>query len=201
MTDDFVDENGREVISFTGKVQNLQRVAELTHSIIEMAESGAWRDYTTAVGHQRWLDAEYDYFLISCALERDDVARVLAWNADSAKLAPLMDREAPGTQRRPLEKAAAEWVSTGTEPLLGRAQRLGWLGKGGQLAASPVPRRARVLATTGMTMDEHARRARADRIPADRRRVLDGIAADLAEAIPDEKERRYVADRVLRGQT
>lgn len=199
MTDDVVDANGREVISFTGKVQNLQRVAELTQSIIEMAESGAWRDYTTAVGHQHWLDAEYDYFLISCALERDDVARVLAWNADSAKLAPLMDREAPAKQRRPLEKAAANWVSTGSEPLLGRAQRLGWLNKGGQLAASPVPRRARVLATTGMTMDEHARRARAERIPADRRGVLDGIAADLVEAVPDEKERRYVMDRVLRG--
>lgn len=199
MTDDLVDANGREVISFTGKVQNLQRVAELTQSIIEMAESGAWRDYTTAVGHQSWLDAEYDYFLISCALERDDVARVLAWNADSAKLAPLMDREAPANQRRPLEKAAADWVSTGTEPLLGRAQRLGWLNKGGQLAASPVPRRARVLATTGMTMEEHARRARAERIPADRRRVLDGIAADLAEAVSDAAERRYVIDRVLRG--
>lgn len=199
MTDDLVDANGREVISFTGKVQNLQRVAELTQSIIEMAESGAWRDYTTAVGHQSWLDAEYDYFLISCALERDDVARVLAWNADSVKLAPLMDREAPANQRRPLEKAAADWVSTGTEPLLGRAQRLGWLNKGGQLAASPVPRRARVLATTGMTMEEHARRARAERIPADRRRVLDGIAADLAEAVSDAAERRYVIDRVLRG--
>ena len=36
MTDDLVDANGREVIAFTGKVQNLQRVAELTQSIIEM---------------------------------------------------------------------------------------------------------------------------------------------------------------------
>jgi hypothetical protein len=199
VTDDLVDANGREVISFTGKVQNLQRVAELTQSIIEMAESGAWRDYTTAIGHQRWLDAEYDYFLISCQLERDDVARVLAWNAESSKLAPLMDREAPAEQRRPLERAAADWVAAGTEPLFGRAQRLGWVNKGGQLAASPVPRRARVLATTGMTMEEHARRARAERIPADRRRVLDGIAADLAEAVPDAAERRYVIDRVLRG--
>src|SRR5207248_1425526 len=156
VTDDLVDANGREVIAFTGKVQNLQRVAELTQSIIEMAESDAWRDYSTAVGHQRWLDAEYDYFLISCQLERDDVARVLAWNADSAKLAPLMDREAPTDRRRPLEKAASDWKGAGSEALLGRAQRLGWLTKGGQLAASPVPRRARVLATTGMTMEEHA---------------------------------------------
>jgi hypothetical protein len=199
MTDDLVDSNGREVLAFTGKVQNLQRVAELTHSIIEMAESGAWRDYKTAVGHQRWLDAEYDYFLISCQLERDDVARVLAWNAESAKLAPLMDREAPPEQRRPLDKAAADWAGAGTEPLLGRAQRLGWVGRGGQLAASPVPKRALVRAATGMTMEEHARQARAERIAVERRRVLDGIAADLVEAVPDEKERRYVVDRVLRG--
>ena len=50
MTDDLVDANGREVIAFTGRVQNLQRVAELTQSIIVMAESGVWRDYKTAVG-------------------------------------------------------------------------------------------------------------------------------------------------------
>lgn len=198
MSDELIDANGREVIAFTGEVQNLQRVAELTHSIIEMAESGAWRDYTTAVGHQRWLDAEYDYFLISCQLERDDVARVLAWNAESAKLAPLMDREAPAEKRRPIETAAAEWSSAGAEPLLRRAERLGWIRSGGQMAASPVPRRARTVAATGMTTEELARRSRAERIPADRRRELDRLAAGVVEAVTDPSERRYVIDRILK---
>lgn len=195
---DLVDANGHEVIAFTGKVQNLQRVAELTHSIIEMAESGAWQDYRTAVGHQRWLDAEYDYFLISCQLERDDVARVLAWNAESAKLAPLMDREAPLEQRRPLEEAASGWSGAGTEPLLKRAQRLGWINSAGRLAASPVPRRARMVAATGMTMEERARRTRAEQISNDRRRVLDGVAEDVRRSVRDDRERRYVIDRILR---
>jgi hypothetical protein len=198
VTDDLVDANGREVIAFTGKVQNLQRVAELTHSIIEMAESGAWREYSTAIGHQRWLDAEYDYFLISCQLQRDDVARVLAWNADSAKLAPLMDRDAPSDRRRPFEKAAEEWSAPGTEPLVRRAERLGWLSRSGQMTASPVPKRARAFAATGLTMEERARRTRAERIPADRRHVLDGIAHQLLEEVPQEHERRYVIDRILR---
>jgi hypothetical protein len=198
VAEELLDENGREVVAFTGKVQNLQRVAELTQSIITMAESGVWRDYTTAVGHQRWLSAEYDYFLISCQLMRDDVARVLAWNAESAKLAPLMDRDAPEDRRRPFERAAVEWVSAGTEPLVRRAQRLGWLTNSGQLAASPVPRRARVVATTGMTMEERARRARAERIPAERRRVLDEVADRVLEAVADDLERRYVIDRLRR---
>lgn len=198
MTDELLDEHGREVIAFTGQVQNLQRVAELTQSIIAMAESGAWRDYKTALGRQTWREAEYDYFLISCQLERDDVARVLAWNADSSKLAPLMDREAPPDKRRLLAAAANEWSSAGMESLLRRAERLGWLRKGGQLAASPVPRRARTVAATGMTSEELARRARAERITADRRRELDELADRLLEAVPDAGERRYVIDRLIR---
>jgi hypothetical protein len=198
MTDELLDEHGREVIAFSGQVQNLQRVAELTQSIIAMAESDAWRDYKTAVGRQAWREAEYDYFLISCQLERDDVARVLAWNADSAKLAPLMDREAPPEKRRPLETAAKEWASAGTEPLLTRAERLGWTRKGGQLAASPVPRRARTVAATGKTVEELAREVRAERMPADRRRELDRLADGLVESVPDASERRYVIDRLTR---
>ena len=56
-----------------------------------------------------------------------------------------------------------------------------------------------MLAATGMTMEERARRTRAERIPAERRRALDRIAAELGETVPDEEERRYVIDRVLRG--
>lgn len=196
MSENLTDANGDQVIAFTGRIRNLARIAELTNSILEMAESGAWRDYRTAVGHERWLDAEFDYFLIACQMQRDDVARVLAWNADSAKLAPLMDRDATPQHRRLLETAAANWTSSGGEALLGRAKRLGWLNDSGRLAASPVPRRARVRAATGLTVDERARRVRAERIPADRRRELNSLAGSIEAQLVDDHERRYLLDRL-----
>lgn len=201
MPEKLTDANGDQVIAFTGRIRNLARIAELTNSILEMAESGAWRDYRTAVGHERWLDAEFDYFLIACQMQRDDVARVLAWNADSAKLAPLMDRDAPPDHRRPLETAAASWTTPGGEALVGRAKRLGWLTDNGRFAESPVPRRARTRAATGLTMDERARLARANRIPAVRRRELDAMAESIAEQLVDDLERRYLLDRLTPRRT
>lgn len=192
------DQNGERVIEFIGRAKNLSRVAELTHSIIEIAESGAWRDYRTAVGREQWLEAEFDYFLIACQLQRDDVARVLAWNRESATLAPLMEREAPPTKRRPFEEAALRWTSPGAEPLLARAKRLGWLNEAGRMAASPVPKRARTLATTGMTAEDHARKARAERIRPDRRGALDALAEALTQQLEDDLERRYVIDQLAR---
>src|SRR5216683_6601299 len=115
MSEKLVDANGERVITFSGRIRNLARIAELTESIIEMAESRAWRDYRTAVGHEQWLDAEFDYFLIACEMQRDDIARVLAWNGESSKLAPLMDREAAPERRRHLDAASARWASHGGE--------------------------------------------------------------------------------------
>jgi len=196
MSVELVDENGERVIAFTGRIRNLTRIAELTASIIDMAESGAWRNYRTAVGHEQWLCAEFDYFLIACQLERDDIARVLAWNADSAKLAPLMDREAASERRRDLDAASASWGSPGGETLLIRAKRLGWLNDGGRLAASPIPRRARTRAITGVTVDELARHRRAERIPEARRREIDTLADSISSELADDQERRYFLDRL-----
>ncbi len=197
MSNEFLDDNGRAVDAFAGRVRNLARVAELTHSVIEMAESGAWRKYRTALGEQEWLEAEYDYFLIACQLRRDDVARVLAWNSESAKLAPLMDRDAESSKRRPLEDASAAWRSPGFGTLADRAKEQGWLGPTGRLNASPVPRRARALAADGVSQEERAKRARAERIAGGRRNEIDKLVADLEGRLGDDVEYRYLIDRLL----
>ncbi len=191
-----MDANGSAVATFTSRVKNLARVAELTHSIIEMADSGAWRRYRTALGDQEWREAEYDYFLIACQLQRDDVARVLAWNSESARLAPLMDRDADASKRRALADAARSWKSPGFGTLVERAREQGWLGPSGRLNASPLPRRARILAAEGITPEERARKARAERISTSRRNQLDVLVADIDAQLRDELEHRYVLDRL-----
>lgn len=190
-----VDPNGQRVLAFTGKIENLARVAELTDSVVEIAKSGAWRDYQTAVGHENWREAELDYFLIACGLHYDDVSRILAWNKDATELAPMMDRSANSTKRRPLEEAATTWHSPTGETFPERARRLGWLGERDRFK-SPVPERARAKAKHNVTMDEHARHQRAQRIPAERRRELDERAEQIRAEVLDIDERRYLIERL-----
>lgn len=135
-----VDTNGRKVSTFTSRVKNLARVAELTDAVIDIALSGAWRDYRFATGRETWRAAEFDYFLIANGVRRDDVNRVLAYNQQAKLLAPLMDPEAGPRKRRPLEKAAEEWTRLNIN-LVKRAEELGWLNNG--RPASPLPERAR----------------------------------------------------------
>ena len=189
-----IDPNGQKVLTFETRIRNLFRVAELEDSIVEMALSGAWRNYSTGVGRDRWLEAEFDYFLISCGVAYDDVARVVNWSKDGASLAPLMDPKADTDHRRSAVEAANAWHSPGPESLIDRARTLGWLTEMGRMA-TPVPRRALIKARRGMSADQMARTSRADRIPLDRRRELDRVARELAGSLDDD-ERRYLVDRL-----
>ena len=159
-----VDPNGRRVLTFTSHIQNLGRVAELTDAVIDIATSGAWRDYHMATGHEAWRDAELDNFLIACGMHYEDDSRVLAYNARAKALAPMMDKAAENDRRRPLAEAATAWHSPTGESLLDRAKHLGWLRDSGVMRASPIPERARAQAKHGMTLDEHARESRRQRI-------------------------------------
>lgn len=192
-----VDSNGQRVLTFTGKIRNLGRIAELTDAIIDIAVSGAWRDYHTAIGHEAWRDAELDYFLIACGMRYDDVSRVLAYNKEAKALAPMMDKAAV-SDRRPLEEAAKSWPSPTGETLLDRARNLGWVRDNG-VVASPIPQRAAAVARHGVTFEEHARQERAKRIPAERRRELDAIAATVCGQVTDVQERRYLVERLTGG--
>lgn len=124
--------NARLVSRFTSNIRNLTRIAELLDAFVDMAESGAWREYTFATGHFRWRAAEFDYFLIANDVRRDDVARVLAYNRRSKELVPLMDKNADRRKRRPFDQAAKDYRATDSlnTDLMKRAVELGWTNEG-----------------------------------------------------------------------
>ena len=111
----------------------------------------------------------------------------------------MMDKTVDSDRRRPLAEAATAWHSPTGESLLDRAKQLGWLRDNGVMRASPIPERARAQAKHGMTLDEHARESRRQRIPAARRRELDAIARQTLTEIADDTERRYLIDRLARN--
>lgn len=193
-----VDEAGNRVLRFVSAAQNLTQVGELTNEVTEIAKSGLWRRYRTALGEEQWRECEFDYFLIACNLTWDDVSRVVAWTKAGSGLAPLMDRDAPSGKRRTLEEAAKTWHAASTETLVERAVRLGWTksSETGELRVAPLPPRVRAKHSYGVTKDEHARQTRAKRITAARRRELDRLARSLLAELADPDERRYVLDRL-----
>lgn len=193
---ELIDDNGRRVVSFTSQIRNLGRVAELTSAVIDIATSGAWRDYHVATGHEAWRDAELDYFLIACGMHYEDVARILNYNKDAKALAPMMDKAADTEQRRPLDEAAQAWHSPTGQSLVDRAEALGWTSKNGTLRASPIPERARIKARHGVTREELARQERTKRIPAKRRAELDRLVTDVLARLAGEQERQYVVDHL-----
>jgi hypothetical protein len=187
-----VDPNGRDVLAFAGEMRNLSRTAALVDSIVDMHESGKWRTYETALGSQRWLECEFDYFLIACEATYDEISRVLAWNREGKGLVSAMESN-DSSKRRTIEDAAAGWRSPTGETLVDRAARQGWTNSRGQMRPAPVPARARSRLRHGVSMDEYARQRRAKRISSERRRELDKTASQLASEL-NEVELRYVRD-------
>lgn len=124
-----VDENGRKVLAFVSKTKNLTKVAELMAATVEIIESGAWRDYEFATGRQSWRECEFDYFLIAQEWDREDAARVIAWNRKGKEVAALMDPAAPRSKRRTLAQADREWDYLNMS-LTEAAVRLKWMPAG-----------------------------------------------------------------------
>jgi hypothetical protein len=194
-----VDEAGDHVLRFVSAAKNLTKVGELMEEVVGIAESRDWRSYHTAVGENAWRECEFDYFLISCDLQWEDVANVVAWTKAGNTLAPLMDRDAPAKKRRPLEEAAKTYRTASTETLVERAVRLGWT-KGGssELRIPPLPPRARARLAYGITKDERAKQTRVERVGDDRRPVLDVLVGSIEAQLADDLERLYVIDRLRR---
>jgi hypothetical protein len=197
----FVDDAGDQVLRFVSAARNLSRLGELTDEVTAIAKSGSWRRYRTAVGTDEWRECEFDYFLIACDLGYDDISRILAYTGEGSALAPLMDREADPARRRTFEEAGAAWHAPVPETLINRAQRLGWTKgqTGSALRAAPLPRRIRARQAHGMSMDEHARRTRQERITTQRRGELDELVSQLVSQLAGDTERLYVIDH-LRAQ-
>src|SRR5580765_5470417 len=100
MANPFLDENGERVVHFAADVRTLSKIGELADKIIEMAESGAWRRYRTAVGTDTWRECEFDYFLIACDLAHDDVYRAIKWHNLGDKTREVMNQTAAPDKRR-----------------------------------------------------------------------------------------------------
>lgn len=145
-TGEFVDDAGNQILRFISAARNLSRIGELANEVVDVAKSGQWRRYKTAVGLTEWRESEFDYFLISCDLSHEDIGRVVLHTDDWSTLAQIMDPNADATCRRPLEEAAAAWPSPSPESLMERAQRLGWTGSptSTKLRAAPLPPRRKL---------------------------------------------------------
>jgi hypothetical protein len=194
----FIDEAGDQVLRFVSAARNLSRLGELTDEVVTIAKSGSWRRYRTAVGTDEWRECEFDYFLIACDLGYDDISRIVAYIGEGGALAPLMDRDADPGRRRAFAEASAAWHAPTPETLINRAQRLGWTRgeTSATLRAAPLPQRVRARQAHGMSMDEHARRAREQRISSQRRHQLDELVNRLRSELADDAERRYVIDQL-----
>jgi hypothetical protein len=197
-TKSFVDDAGDKVLRFISAARNLSKVGELTAEVTEIAESGAWRRYRTALGVDEWRESELDYFLMAAELSYEDVSRVLAYTRDRHEIAAMMDPRAASSQRRNLEDAAKNWHAPVPETLVERAQRLGWTRgeKSSALRVPPLPHSTRVRQMHGMTQTERARRSRATRIAEGRRREIDAMIQELRQRLRDDLERRYVVDQL-----
>jgi hypothetical protein len=196
-----IDEAGNRVLRFVSAAQNLTQIGELTSEVTEIAKSGSWRRYRTGLGEDEWRACEFDYFLIACNLSWDDVSRVVVWTKAGGEIAPLMDREASRRNRRPLEEAAKTWHAASTETLVQRAIRLGWTrGESGDLRVAPLPPRVRAKHTYGVTMDEHARTTRIERVSPGRRQTLDALIKEVRSKLDNDLERLYVIDALRRSK-
>lgn len=201
-----IDDASERVLAFQLRVQNLGRIGDLTANLEAIARSGDWREYTTALGPERWRDAEFDYFLIASGVHFEDARRVIQWGKVGTLLASIMDPAAEPERRRPIEEAALEWRSAGpSRSFMQRARELGWLAGEGSSRPVKVAVSGRALeeARTGLTNEARARQARTDRLPATRRAQLDDVVRSLLVELTAADERRYVIDHLrssIRGE-
>jgi hypothetical protein len=198
-----IDEAGQRVLAFQLRVQNLGRIGDLASNLEQIATSGDWREYSTALGPERWLDAEFDYFLIASGVFLEDARRVIQWAKVGSALATMMDPEADASRRRSIDDAAKAWRTAGPGvSLTQKARELGWLAGDKDLKPA-VSRRALERARTGVTSEQHARQSRESRLAAARRAELDAMVEELVVELTDADERRYVIDRLrssIRGE-
>lgn len=197
------DQAWQHVHLFQLRVDNLGRVGDLRSQMHEMAKSNDWRDYTSALGRQRWRAAEFDYFLIDCGVTHQDARRAIEWSRTGTELAALMDPAAEPDQRRPITEAAKDWRGNGIgNDFLGEARRLGWLTDDD--ATKPVvSTRALEQARTGVTYEVRARANRTERLSPTRRQELNSLADVLLTELASSDEQRYIIDRLraaTRGQ-
>ena len=192
-----MDAAGRQVIDFAAACRTLGKVGELADNIMRIAESGAWRQYRTAIGVQTWQECECDYFLIACDLEYDDVYRAIRWNKLGETTLAMLDQDAPAEKRRPIEQATASYHATGPETLSERAERLHWFTKNGKLRPPISGRQRAKQSSGGKTPEQQAMERRERRLSQEQRRELDQTMSELVAQLDDD-EIRYLVNRLVK---
>lgn len=113
---DFLDLNGRQVHAFALEMQNLG-FSRMTEKLLAMLESGSWQSFRDGLGQWQFLPCEFDYFLSSQGVKRDEVINGVKDMDAKAKLDEVMDERTTGKEtRRPvLDVRAANPTRAGRE--------------------------------------------------------------------------------------
>lgn len=183
------------ISKFVSDMRNASRLAAYVDSVVDVYESKEWRKYSDATGLEyEWRASEFDYFLISCGAEYQDVQRLLTWDrAKSVELARAMESDKPAA-RRPVSTIDKTWRSPSGKTLTDLATQQGWARPTGEFRAAPVPKRALAVARHGATNEELAKRNREQTIPANRKKELSALVDELVANCEDSTEARFALD-------
>lgn len=108
MKNDALDMHGREVLGFATTMQNLG-LAKAIDMLIKMLESEHWLKFVQGGQTFEFLPGEFDYFLTSQGITRDQVMAIRDVETKS-RLEEAMDERKTGHEgyRRPILRARAE---------------------------------------------------------------------------------------------
>ena len=187
------DANTERVRAFATKMFEAGSITRIADAVVDIATSGAWRDYDIDEHPSHWQAAEFDYFLITCGVKYTDMREVFKGRATAAVLAPMLDQR--DEQHRPLRAASEAWGSPRPGvTLVGLARELGWITDRGRARKPPVGRRSRARANGG-SREARAREARRQRLGPERCAALEELGAQLAQELTVD-ERRFLADEL-----
>ncbi len=125
LEDKFLDLHGREVHAFGLEMANIgfDRMADLLKA---MLASEAWRSFKDGLGPYSFLPGEFDYFLSSRGIRRDDVMKIPDVTV-KAEIEAAMDERRTGEQdyRRPVLQARTENTERAGQPIesFGRTEK------------------------------------------------------------------------------
>lgn len=180
---EFTDLNAKKVSAFASQMANLG-FERMTHELLSMLDSDAWREFKDGLGTYKFLPGEFDYFLTQQGVTRESIMKGVQDLDAKARLEHYMDerrtdeaeyrrriteaREAnPQRPGRPMEpfgytESEAKVLFSGTQraavsrpPLGDRVRR--YVNTGGETtktARDELPRVARLSRTACRLNDE-----------------------------------------------
>lgn len=93
----FTDANGNAVHAFALQMHNLG-YSLMTQTLLNMLQSGVWREFKDGLGIYRFLPGEFDYFLTQWGVRREDIMSGVRDIETKAKLEAAMDERRTGDE-------------------------------------------------------------------------------------------------------